>query len=152
MCNVEHVQIKSVFTFQPIKRPVSTTVKSAKPVATFWIFFLRTKNQHLCFLVVMVHIVLQERRVATMKKKSHLHFWRNFSANHIRTWTKKGRSYSIYGIIVSTAHWFIQSTKTSITFSVYTPSVYINATWFSQPPTTVLSGLLTLDQIQWLLL
>ena len=29
---------------------------------------------------VMDHIVLQERRVATTQ--SHLHFWRNFSANH----------------------------------------------------------------------
>ena len=29
-----------------------------------------------------VHIVLQERRVATTKNKNHLHFWRNFSANH----------------------------------------------------------------------
>ena len=33
MCIVPHVQ--SVFTFQPIKQLVSTTVKSAKPVATF---------------------------------------------------------------------------------------------------------------------
>ena len=30
----------------------------------------------------MVHIALQDRRVATTKKKSHLHFWRYFSANH----------------------------------------------------------------------
>ena len=33
MCIVQHVQ--SVFTFQPIKRLVSTTVKSAKPAARF---------------------------------------------------------------------------------------------------------------------
>ena len=32
---VQHVEMKSVFTFQPIKRLVSTTVKSAKPVAMF---------------------------------------------------------------------------------------------------------------------
>ena len=31
MCIFQHVEMKSVFTFQPIKRPVSTTVKSAKP-------------------------------------------------------------------------------------------------------------------------
>ena len=30
----------------------------------------------------MENIVLQERRVATTKKKNHLLFWRNFSANH----------------------------------------------------------------------
>ena len=35
MCIVQHVETKSVFTFQPIKRLVSTTVKSAKPAATF---------------------------------------------------------------------------------------------------------------------
>ena len=28
-----------------------------------------------------VHIILQKRRVATTKKKSYIHFWRNFSAN-----------------------------------------------------------------------
>ena len=35
MCIVQHVEMKSVFTFQPIKRLNSTTVKSAKPAATF---------------------------------------------------------------------------------------------------------------------
>ena len=35
MCIVQHVEMKSVFIFQPIKRLVSTTVKSAKPAATF---------------------------------------------------------------------------------------------------------------------
>ena len=33
---VPHVETKSVFTFQPIKRLVSSTVKSAKPSAAFW--------------------------------------------------------------------------------------------------------------------
>ena len=32
---VQHVEMKSVLSFQPIKRLVSTTVKSAKPAATF---------------------------------------------------------------------------------------------------------------------
>ena len=35
MCIVQHVETKNVFTFQPIKRLVSTTVKSAKLAATF---------------------------------------------------------------------------------------------------------------------
>ena len=74
MCVVQHVELKSVFTFQLTKRLVSTTVKSAKPAATFRIFFSMTKNLQLCCLAVTVHIVLQERRVATMKKKYHLHF------------------------------------------------------------------------------
>ena len=35
LCIVHNVEMKSVFTFKPIKRLVSTTVKSAKPAATF---------------------------------------------------------------------------------------------------------------------
>ena len=35
MCFVQHVEMNSVLTFQPIKRLVSTTVKSAKPAAAF---------------------------------------------------------------------------------------------------------------------
>ena len=35
MCIVRHVDMKSVFTFQPIKRLVPMTVKSVKPAATF---------------------------------------------------------------------------------------------------------------------
>ena len=35
MCIVQHVEMKNVFTFQPIKRLVSTTVKSAKLAETF---------------------------------------------------------------------------------------------------------------------
>ena len=67
---------------------------------------------------------------------------------HNRTWTKKRENHSFYGIIVSTPLWLIQSTKTSFTFLFYTLSVYNKASWFSESPTTVLSGLLTLDQIQ----
>ena len=32
---VQHVEMKNVLTLQPIKRLVSTTVKSAKPASTF---------------------------------------------------------------------------------------------------------------------
>ena len=80
MCVVPHVETKSVFIFQPTKRLVSTTAKSAKPAAMFSIFLLRTKNKQLCCLVVTEHIVLQERRVAITK--NHLLFSRIFSANH----------------------------------------------------------------------
>ena len=80
MCIVQHVEMKSVFTFQPIKWLVSLTVKSAKPAVTFRKLLLRTKNWQLYCLLVTVHIALQERRVATTKKKNHL----NFSANHNR--------------------------------------------------------------------
>ena len=74
--------MKSVFTIQPIKLLVSLSVKSAEPAATFLLLILRTKNRHLWCLAVRVHIVLQGRRIATINKKNHLHFWRNFSANH----------------------------------------------------------------------
>ena len=80
MCIVQHVDMKRVLTFQSKKLLVSTTVKSTKPAATFPIIFLTTKNRHLCCLVVVLHKGLQQRRVVTTKK-SHLNFWRNFSAN-----------------------------------------------------------------------
>ena len=64
------------------KSLVSATVKSAKPAATFKIFLSRTKNRQLCCLPVMVHITLQERRVATTKKRNILHFCKNFPTNH----------------------------------------------------------------------
>ena len=114
MCIVENVEMKSVFTFQPIKRLVSTTVKIAKPAATFWMFFL--------------HNVLQGRRVATTQKKVMSVFEEIFppiTTKHIRTWTKKGRIFFIYGITVSTPYWLIQLTKTSCFSSFYTLSVYI---------------------------
>ena len=109
-----------------------------------------TNLQISCFAIT-VYIVLQRRRVATTKKQNLLHIWRNFSANQIQAHpnlNQKGRIYSNYGIIVSKPHWLIQLTKTSFILSFYTLSVYIKAAWFSQSPTTVLSGLSTLDQIQ----
>ena len=82
MCIVQHVEKKSVFTIQPMTWLVSTTVKSAKLAATFGL--LRTKNLQICCLTVTLHIVLKGRGVATSKKKNHLHFWRNLSANQIQ--------------------------------------------------------------------
>ena len=42
----------------------------------------KEQNRQLCCSAVTVHIALPERPVATTKKKNHLHFRRNFSANH----------------------------------------------------------------------
>ena len=81
ICFVRPVEMKIVFTFQTKKQLVSTTVKSAKPAAIFWIILLSTKNRQLCCLAVTARIALQERRVANTKKENHPHFWRNFSAN-----------------------------------------------------------------------
>ena len=92
MCIVQHVETKNVFTFQPIKGLVSTTVKSAKLAAAIWIFLLRTNNRQLCCLAVTVYIASQERWVVTTKKKRHLHFEEIFppiTTKHTWTWTKK---------------------------------------------------------------
>ena len=91
MCIVQHVEMKSLFIFHTKKRLAFMTVRSAKPAATFWIFLSRTKNRQLCCLAGMVHIVLQEKRVATTKSNCHLHFWRNFSANQIQAHPKLNR-------------------------------------------------------------
>ena len=42
----------------------------------------KDQKWQLCCLKLMVHIDLQEKRVKTKKKKSHLHFWKKSSANH----------------------------------------------------------------------
>ena len=73
MCIVEHVEMESVFTLQPKKRLVCTT-KKWKPCCHVSNFPFKDKNRQICCLAVMVHIVLQETRVATTKKKNHLHF------------------------------------------------------------------------------
>ena len=121
MCIVPHVQ--SVFTFQPIKQLVCTTVKSAKLATMSWIFLLGTKNRQLCCLAVTVHIALQERRVATTK--DHLHFLSPpITTKHIRTWTKKGQIKSKYGINVSVSYWLMIWAANSIFKSFYSISIY----------------------------
>ena len=75
---------------------------------------------------VTVLLVLQESRVATTKKKTIYIFGEispPITTKHSRTWTKKGRSYSIYGMIVSTPHWLMQLTKCSFTLWFSTFSV-----------------------------
>ena len=100
MCSVQHVEMKSVFTFQPIKRLLSTTVKSAKPAAMFWKILLRTKNRQFCCLAVMVHIVLQDGRVATTKKNNHRFFRTDFSANHSHPHQKRPNWVQIWNKLV----------------------------------------------------
>ena len=120
MCIVQHVQIKNVFKFQPIKGLVSTTVENAKPAATVWIFYLRTKKWQLCCSTVMVHIALQARRVANAKKKKILQFWKNsppILMKHTWIWNKKGKNHSFYGIVVLTPRWLIHLRKKSFLLS-----------------------------------
>ena len=138
MCIVQHVEMKSVFTFQPTKRLVSTAVRSAKPASMFWIFLLRTKNRQFCCLVVMEHIDLQKRVVATTKKKNHILFWRNFFANHnqahsnvnqkrtnqVQKWNKRIRFpladdlSNIFSFQIILFNITLQSTATQLTFNL----------------------------------
>ena len=114
---------------------------------------LKDKNRQLCCLAVTVHIVLQERRVATTKKINHLHFWRNFSANQIQERPnlnqKKQKFFQLWLNRVDTPL-VVQLTKTSFTFPFYTLPFYIKTTTFFQSPTKLVSGLSTLGQVQWL--
>ena len=91
MCIIEHVEMKCVFTIQLL---VSTTVESTKPAATFYIFLQWTKNRQLCCLAMMVHLALQEKRVATTKKKNFFHFeeiYPPITIKHTQFWTKKAK-------------------------------------------------------------
>ena len=81
-CVVQHVEMKSVFTFQPIKRINSMTVKKCKAWSHVLIIPFKDQKPTFCCLAVMVHFVLQERQVVISKKKNHLHFWKTFSANY----------------------------------------------------------------------
>ena len=153
MCVVQHVEMESVFICQPMKWLVSTTIKSAKPAATFWIFLVRIKNRQLYCLAVTVHIASQKRRVATTKKDSHNQFWRKSPANHNQAHPnlkqKRQKLFNLWHNRVHT-HWLIQLSKTSNTISFYALSVYNKAWWFCQTRMTVLCGLSPLHQIQWL--
>ena len=82
------VQTKSVFTCQTTKILVFTTVRSANPALTCLIFLSRTKNQHICCWMVIVHITLKTRWPAFMKNENFLHFWRNSSATHNQAHSK----------------------------------------------------------------
>ena len=149
MCINQHVRTKNVITIQPTKVVISKSVK------TCLIFLLRSKNRKLCCLVVMVHIALQKRRIATTKKMSYLHVWCNLSANHSahpkkENFGQKRKNHLFYGIILSTPLWLIKSTKTSFLSYFYTLPVGSKGAGHSQIRKTVVSSLLTLDQIEFL--
>ena len=120
ICIVQHGQPKSAFTCLPKKILVFTTVKSAKPALMCLIVRLRNKKRQKLYLVEISRIVLQRTRVATTKKKNHLHFWRKFPTNQNQAhqlYHKRKKNPSIYRISVSTPHWLKEFTKISIAFS-----------------------------------
>ena len=124
--------------------------RNAKRAATFWTSLLGSKNQNLYCLALMVRIVLSRRRVVTTKTEQNLHVQRIFSANHKKAhpeMNRRGKYPTTYGIIVSTPHWMIQLAKISFPFSLSKLSVYNEAIWFSVFPTTILSRVLTFEQI-----
>ena len=67
ICVPQLVITKNLFTFQTIEPLVLSTVKSAKPAVTNLTFHSGNKGQHRPYLVEMVHIVLQNKRIVTMK-------------------------------------------------------------------------------------
>ena len=153
VCVVQHVEMKSVFTIQPIKRLVSTTVKNAKPASTIWIFVLMTKNRQLRCLAVTVHIVLQEKRVATTQNKAICIVEKiapPITSKHIRTWTKKCSNESEYRINVSVSYWLMIWVTYSFLTSFFSVSIdsqpllnllsTYRKTWCLQFPTTESSG------------
>ena len=106
MCIVQHVELKSVFTFQPIKLQVSTTVKSAKPAATFWIFLLGPKNRQLCCLVVTVHIVYTSRDYEKEKPSPFLKkFLRQSQSSTYEPEPKMAKMSPNMGLNVSNSYW-----------------------------------------------
>ena len=132
-CIVPHVETKSVFTFQPRKRLVSTTVRSAKPAATFCLFLLWTRNRQLCCLFGGdgTHCFARKTSRNYEKEKSSpflKKFLRQSQPSTSESEPKKVEMFtSIYGISVSTPHCLKQLTKSSFTLSFYTLSVYIQA-------------------------
>ena len=70
--------------------------------------------------------------------------------NHTQTKAKKGKILPFLAWICrfSIGCWLLQLTRNSVFVSFYTLSVNSKATGFSQSPTTVLSGLSTVDQVQ----
>ena len=108
MCIVPHVETKSVFIFQPTKRLVFTTVKSAKPSATFWMFLLRTKNRQLCCLAVTVHIVYTNRDYEKEGPSPFLKkFLRQSQLSTSAPEPKKVKNESKYGKNVSVSYWLL---------------------------------------------
>ena len=79
----------------------------------------KDKNWQSCWLVEMVHIALQRRRVVTTIKKTISVFEEiqpPITTKHTGIWAKKGKNCSILGIIVSTPHWLMLLTKNSVPF------------------------------------
>ena len=134
MFYLHHVEMKNVFTFQPIKRLVSTSVKGTKPAATFRRFLQRPKTDNCA-------VWWQWQTLFCQKDESWLRKWKTISfffkkssppirISHTRTWAKESKNLSFFGIIVSISHWLIQLTWNFFPASFYTLSVYTKATWF----------------------
>ena len=122
--------------------------KIAKPVATFWIFLLRTRNRQLCC----------KKDESRLRKTVSIfeEIPPPITTKHIRTWTKKGQIKSKYGINVSVSYWLMIWAANSFFKSFYSISIYsqpfklslstyAKSSWSSQSPATESSGLSILD-------
>ena len=107
MCIVQHVEMKSLFTFYPIKRKVSATVKSANPAATFRIFLLKRQKPTIVLFVllaVMVDIVFKKNESRLQKKP--FPYLKNHSANlnqaHLKLNQKRHKVFHLWHSLVDT--------------------------------------------------
>ena len=131
---------------------VFVAVKSSKLALTCLIILLGIKNDNYFVWWLWYTLICNKDELRLWGRKSISIFW-NFSPpitiiKHTKACTKKGKTYYNYVMILLAGDWLVQLTKNSSPFSFYTLSVYSKATWSTQPPTAVLSGLSNLDQIQ----
>ena len=137
------MKTKSVFTFQPSKLLVSTNVKGAKSAVMCLMLHSRNKSQHFLYLLEMVHIVLQKRRVATTNSKNHLFFEETSPPITIfLNW----QTFSIYESNLLSSLWLRKWAKFLTSDSSHTFLFHIQAAWSSHLPKKVSSGLLILVQ------
>ena len=148
--------MKSMFTFQRKKRLIFTTVKSPKPAATFWIFLLRSKTDNYVVWRWKYTLLCQKDESRLQKKKNHLHFRRNFSANHnqahpnlnqkrtnqVQIWTKRIR-FILADDLSHIKNFYIIFFSFNLHSTSHFYSTY-RKSWSSRSPMTEFSGLSTL--------
>ena len=82
LCIVRHVESKSVFSFQPIKRLVFTTLKSAKPAARFQYSFYGPETDNYVVWWWWYTLFCKKDESRLRKTKANSIFCGKFSANH----------------------------------------------------------------------
>ena len=126
----------SLYTFQPGKLLVYTTVISAKPAVLCLKFPSRNTGQRWPCLLEMVHIALQKRQVPTTKLRNHLFVGESplaFTIYHNRIWTEDRQIDSIYGISALGCDWLKKWATLPVFFSFLTSFSIIKQLDFCKP-------------------